>query len=153
MNAINFLLLYFRGREALAITMPWYTLSIEIGWGGRCPFLSRKLVGTLCIKIQNLQVHPIKHFIMRPWFQKIGKLGVHQGRNLPLSLAFLARLKRSLKSRKTENPILQLRHDHYLVNLALFVVCCFSPTVNETYFLVRNLAVTWGSISLPMLLH
>ena len=90
---------------------------------------------------------------MRPWFQKIGKLGIHQGRNLPLSLAFLARLKRSLKSRKTENPILQLRHDHYLVNLALFVVCCFSPTVNETYFLVRNLAVTWGSISLPMLLH
>ena len=46
---------------------------------------------------------------MRPWFQKIwqvrqvGKL-VHQRINLPLSLAFLARLKRSLKScRKTES--------------------------------------------------
>ena len=86
---------------------------------------------------------------MQPWFQKIGKLGVHQGRNLPLSLAFLARLKRSLKSRKTENPILQLRHNHYLVNLALFVVCCFSPTVNETYFLVRNLAVTWDLLLYP----
>ena len=139
--------------------MSWYTLSKEIGWGGRCPFQSRELVGTLCIKIQNLQVHPIKHFIMQPWFQKIGKLGVHQGRNLPLSLAFLARLKRPLKScRKTEsrcinfqwnctisaaridlnnqkinlkkeveNPILQLRHNLYLLNLTktlLFFTNC-----------------------------
>ena len=59
------------GREALAITTSWYSLSKEIGWVGRCLFQSRELLGTLCIKIQNLQVHSIKHFIMRPWFQKI----------------------------------------------------------------------------------
>ena len=57
--------------------------------------------------------------------------------------------------KEVENPILQLRHNHYLVNLALFVVC-FSPTVNETYFLVRNFAYcgsNMGSISSPTLLH